>query len=186
MQANEKHPVVMKLNVPFCSRHCSFCSRAVTEGRDTSLIHNYIMALALELRANAEEFADCQIRAIRLGGGCASIMSGNDFDQLIRMIRTFYDVPEDTPITMRVSPADINGANMPFYNRCHVSRYDLEMISLEPEDFIHLDYLNYREQLPYISSGFLRADQRPVMGFVLQYGKKTISRWGFRRSVLET
>ena len=33
---------------------------------------------------------------------------------------------------------------------------------------------------------FLRASQRPVMGFVLLYGKKTVSRWGFRRSVLET
>ena len=54
------------------------------------------------------------------------------------------------------------------------------------EDFLHLETLNYMEQLPYISSGFLRASQRPVMGFVLLYGKKTISKYGFRRSVLET
>ena len=74
----------------------------------------------------------------------------------------------------------------PFFNRNHVSRYDLEFYSLEPQDFIHLDCLNYMDQLPYISSGFLRASQRPVMGFVLLYGKKTVSRYGFRRSVLET
>lgn len=182
----DKHPVLMKINVPLCVRRCSFCPREVITGRDSGLIHDYVMALAVELKANAEEFADCQVQAIRLGGGCASIIDGADFEKLIRLIRSCYDVAQDAPVTLRVSPADINGANMPFYNRSHVSRYDLEMISLEPLDFMHLDYLNYMEQLPYIASGFLRADRRPVMGNVLLYGKKTVSKWGFRHSVLET
>lgn len=186
MENQEKRPVVMKLNMPFCSHRCSFCHRNVTEGRDTQLLHRYVMALAMELKANAEEFSDCEIKAIRLGGGCASIMSGTDLDHLLRLIRTSYHVDEDAQITMRTAPSDINGANMPFFNRSHISRYDLEMISLEPEDFIHLDYLNYKEQIPYISAGFLRAESKQNMGFVLLYGKKTISRWGFRRSVLET
>ena len=183
---SEKQSVVMKLNVPFCTKKPSFVGKNLIETGDTGLVHRYVLALATELAANAEEFADCRVEAIRLGGGTASIMSGGDFDQLCRLIRERYDVAENAPITMRCSPANINGANQPFYNRCHVSRYDLELYSLEPQDFIHLDYLNYMEQLPYISSGFLRASQRPVMGFVLLYGKKTISKWGFRRSVLET
>ena len=114
------------------------------------------------------------------------MMNGGDFDNLIRLIRERYDVAEHAPLTMRCCPADINGANQPFYNRSHVSRYDLELFSLEPQDFPYLGTLNYMEQLPYISSGFLRASQRPVMGCVLLYGKKTISKYGFRRSVLET
>lgn len=186
MENQKKRPVVMKLNVPFCVRHCSFCPRKVIEGHSSDRIHRYVLALALELKANAPEFQDCQVQAIRLGGGCASMIAGPDFDHLFQMLHSLYDVSEDAGLTMRVSPSDINGANMPFYNRRHVTRYDLEMISLEPDDFIHLDYLNYKEQLPYIASGFLRADRRPVMGFVLLYGKKTISRWGFRRSLLET
>ncbi len=186
MENQEKRSVVMKLNVPFCAHRCSFCSRNVTEGRDTQLIHRYVMALAMELKANAGEFEDCQVKAIRLGGGCASIMGGTDLDHLLRLIRTCYHVDVDAQITMRTAPSDVNGANMPFFNRSHISRYDLEMISLEPEDYRYLDYLNYKEQLPYISAGFLRADSRNDMGFVLLYGKKTISKWGFRRSVLET
>ena len=67
----------------------------------------------------------------------------------------------------------------------HVTRYDLELYSLEPLDFCTLDTLNYSEQMPYITHGFLRADRRDSMGFVLLYGKKTVSRWGFRHSVLE-
>ena len=180
---SEKQSVVMKLNVPFCTRKPSFIRKNLIETGKTDLVHRYVLALAQELAANAEDFSDCRVEAIRLGGGTASIMSGTDFDQLCRLIREKYDVAEDAGLTMRTSPADINGANQPFYNRNHVTRYDLELYSLEPQDFIHLDYLNYLEQLPYISSGFLRASQRPVMGFVLLYGKKTVSRWGFRRPV---
>lgn len=182
----DKHPVLMRINVPFCVRKCSFCDRGWVTGRDSGQIHDYVMALAVELKENAEEFADCQVQAVRFGGGCASIIDGTDFEKLIRLIRTSYDVAQDAPITMRVSPADVNGANMPFYNRVGVGRYDLEMMSMEPQDFVYMDYLNYMDQLPYIASGFLRADRRPVMGNVLLYGKKTVSRWGFRRSVLET
>ena len=67
----------------------------------------------------------------------------------------------------------------------NITRYDLELYSLEPLDFCTLDTLNYTRQMPYITHGFLRADSRMSMGFILLYGKKTISRWGFRHSVLE-
>jgi len=183
---SEKQAVVMKLNVPFCTRKPSFIGKNLIETGRTDMVHRYVLALAQELAANAEEFSDCRVEAIRLGGGTASIMSGDDFDHLCRLIRDRYDVAADAGLTMRCSPANINGANQPFYNRNHVTRYDLEFYSLEPQDFIHLDYLNYMDQLPYISSGFLRASQRPVMGFVLLYGKKTVSKYGFRHSVLET
>lgn len=176
----------MKLNIPFCTRKPSFVGRQLIETSDTALVHRYILALAQEIDANAKEFEDCRVEAVRFGGGTASKMNGEDFDKLCRLLHTRFDFADNAGFSMRTSPADINGANMPFYNRNHVTRYDLELFSLEPQDFIHLDCLNYMDQMPYISSGFLRASQRPVMGFVLLYGKKTVSRWGFRRSVLET
>ena len=185
MAATPLHPVVMKLNIPFVTRKPSFCSRQLVEGRNTELLHRYALALALELKANAPDFADCEIQAIRLGGGSASILEGSDLDHILCFVRSCYHVASDAPITMRTCPADINGANMPFYNRSHITRYDLELYSLEPLDFCTLDTLNYTRQMPYITHGFLRADSRMSMGFILLYGKKTISRWGFRHSVLE-
>lgn len=185
METTPLHPVVMKLEFPFITRIPSFCGRTLTEGHNTELLHRYVLALALELKANAEDLADCEIQAIRLGGGSASIISGSDLEQLLRLIRSYYHVAPDAPVSMRTCPADINGANMPFYNRAHITRYDLELYSLEPLDFATLDTLNYTQQLPYIIHGFLRADRRDSMGFILLYGKKTVSRYGFRHSVLE-
>ena len=166
METTPLHPVVMKLNFPFITRKPSFNGRTLIEGRNTEMLHEYVLAMALELKANAADLADCEVQAIRLGGGSASIINGSDLDHLLRLIRSCYHVAEDAPVTMRTCPADINGANMPFYNRSHLTRYDLELYSLEPLDFCTLDTLNYSEQMPYITHGFLRADRRDSMGFV--------------------
>ena len=186
MSAESLRPVVMRISIPFIAKKPAFDARNLIEGRDSAQIHAYIMALALELKANAPEFEDCKVRAIRLDGGSASIANGSDLEHLLRLIRAEYDVAEGAPVSLRTCPADINGGNMPFLNRAHIARYDLEFYSLEAQDFVHLRTLNYMDQLPYISSGFLRAEQRQNMGFILLYGKKTISRYGFRRSILET
>ena len=45
--------------------------------------------------------------------------------------------------------------------------------------------VNRQVGMPYITHGFLRADSRNSMGFILLYGKKNVSRYGFRHSVLE-
>ena len=148
METTTLHPVVMKLNFPFITRKPSFCGRTLIEGHNTELLHRYVLAMALELKANAADLADCEVQAIRLGGGSASIINGSDLDHLLRLIRSCYHVAENAPVTMRTCPADINGANMPFYNRSHVTRYDLELYSLEPLDFCTLDTLNYSEQMP--------------------------------------
>lgn len=184
MTVNEKRPVAMTLSVPFMTRRPPFDARQIIEGRDTKRIHDYALALALELQANASEFEDCRVTGIRLDGGSASMIEGSDLERLLKLVRACYDVDEGAPITLRTCPADINGANMPFFNRSHIARYDLELYSLEPQDFQYLQTLNYMDQMPYISSGFLRAQQRENMGFILLCGKKTISRWGFRRSIL--
>ena len=87
METTTLHPVVMKLNFPFITRKPSFCGRTLIEGHNTELLHRYVLAMALELKANAADLADCEVQAIRLGGGSASIINGSDLDHLLRLIR---------------------------------------------------------------------------------------------------
>ena len=179
-------PVIVNIRFPFMSRRPSFITDEVTEGRDSKLLARYMLALALEMKANAEEFSDCEIQAVRLDGGSASIVNGSDTEKLLRYLEKAYKTVENLPVSMLTCPADINGANMPFYNRAKITRYDLEMYSLEPQDFATLDTLNFMDWIPYISNGFLHAARTNSMGFVLLYGKKNVSKYGFRHSVLET
>lgn len=183
-----KQPLLIRIHVPFVSRKPSFypAEPALTEGHDTKLLRDYVIALANELRANAPDYENCQVTAIRLDGGSASIVDGADLERLLRLLREWYDVSPDVRISLRACPADINGANVPFYNRAAIGRYDLELYSLEPQDFATVDTLNYMDALPYIGMGFLHADRRNSMGFILLYGKRTRAKYGFLHSLMET
>ena len=75
METTTLHPVVMKLNFPFITRKPSFCGRTLIEGHNTELLHRYVLAMALELKANAADLADCEVQAIRLGGAGTSCCS---------------------------------------------------------------------------------------------------------------
>ncbi len=55
METTTLHPVVMKLNFPFITRKPSFCGRTLIEGHNTELLHRYVLAMALELKANAAD-----------------------------------------------------------------------------------------------------------------------------------
>ena len=95
----------MKLNIPFCTRKPSFVGRALVETGKTDLVRRYVLALAQELAANGEEFSDCRVEAVRLGGGTASIMGGEDFDRLCRLIRELGEEAND-PEMVYVRPAE--------------------------------------------------------------------------------
>ena len=58
METTTLHPVVMKLNFPFITRKPSFCGRTLIEGHNTELLHRYVLAMALELKANAADLAE--------------------------------------------------------------------------------------------------------------------------------
>lgn len=173
----------MELHIPFCVHAGSWYRRPVITGRNTERLHFYAMALKTELEANASEFSDCTVSAIHLGGGQSSAVEGEDLLSLIKTINDLYDLQKDAPITMQSLPTDISGANVPFFRRARISRYDFWVLSLEGKDFSHLDCQDTTKLIPYVSN-IIHADERHNMGFVLLYGKESISAQNFRRSLI--
>lgn len=47
METTPLHPVVMKLNFPFITRKPSFNGRTLIEGRNTEMLHEYVLAFGL-------------------------------------------------------------------------------------------------------------------------------------------
>lgn len=179
---NARH-VLMKIHIPFCPRTCDFCTRDIIHGRDTQRLHFYTMALKKEIEANVENFSDCLVTAIHFGGGTASTIEGKDFYELCKAIRTNYNIEKNAPITMRASTLDINGGNVPFFRRAGVTRYDFETMSLECKDFVSLDFPDTLGWIPDVSN-VIHAFEKGNMGFVLLYGKNSITQLNFRRSLL--
>ncbi|NTU89065.1 MAG: coproporphyrinogen III oxidase [Actinobacteria bacterium] len=178
-----KRPILMKLAIPFCVKKCDFCTRDAIEGWDTKRMHAYMEALQKEILVNAEQFSDCEVTAIHLGGGIASNATGQDVSDTMRLIRQHYTVAEDAPITMRAAICNISGASMPFFKRAGVTRYDFEMMSLDPVSYFKLNKRDSLGDFPVICDHFLHSYTNDTLGLVLAVGYEGVRDIDFRRSV---
>ena len=88
----------------------------------------------------------------------------------VRAVRQVCDVAEDAPVAMRSSIANVSGATMPFFRRAGVTRFDFEMLSLNPVDFVRLNRVDNLNDLPIICDHFLHSYANDTLGLVLAFG----------------
>lgn len=165
----EKRDAIVKVEIPFCVRKCAFCTRDVIPGWDSARMRAYVDALVAEIGANADQFDDCVVRAVRIGGGIAS-NAGAGVADIVRALRRALPVADDAQVTMRASIANISGATMPFFRRAGVDRFDFEMLSLNPLDFVRLNRVDNLNDLPIVCDHFLHSYANDSLGLVLAFG----------------
>lgn len=156
-------PLTMKIEIPFVKR----CPRGLCRSNDdwdTSRMEEYVKAVEKEVIANADQFDDCSIEAIRLGGGCASLAPAPCVADLMRTVRQLYHVAENAPVSMTASIADISGATMPFFRRAKITRFDFMMMSLDTFDFARLNTRDNLRDFPLICECF---GSVPIVGVAI-------------------
>ena len=164
-----KRQTVLRLQVPFCFRQCAFCSKTILPGWDPQRLHAYVQALIQELKANGPDFADCQVQAVRIGGGNVTALTGEDLWELYLAVRDNYDLAENAPVTLLASPFQINGSLLAFLNRIPVRRYDYEIFSCLAEDDGWLDRPDPMEKLR-LAGVMTHAAETGAMGAVMVLG----------------
>jgi oxygen-independent coproporphyrinogen-3 oxidase len=147
-------------------------------------------AVQREIEANASQFGDVQITAVRFGGGVAS-NAGEHISHTMRLVRRLYDVADDAPITMRSSISNISGANMPWFKRAGIQRFDFEMMSLNPADFSLLNRNDAWADFIIMCDYLLKTHRNELLGLLLSWGhgakdgNNAASIANFRKSVVE-
>ncbi len=175
-------PVNVVLSTPFSSR-CAVGMRKGDDDWDSPRILRYMQALAKEIEANAAQFKDCEVVAMRFGTGVATLAQGPGFERVIRTLRANYHVSKDAPLSTTASISDISGASMPFFRRAGVSRFDFEIMSLDSFDFSRVNKRDNLRDLPFVCDRFLHSYNTNNLGFVLAYGMPN-NDVPFRRSIL--
>ena len=165
----EKRDAIVQVSVPFCVDDRALRREGMILGWDSARMARYADALVAEIEANAGQFDDCLVRAVQLGGGVAS-NAGADIARIVRAVRQVCDVAEDAPVAMRSSIANVSGATMPFFRRAGVTRFDFEMLSLNPVDFVRLNRVDNLNDLPIICDHFLHSYANDTLGLVLAFG----------------
>lgn len=178
-------PVVVKLELPFAVERRGRPEREQVVGWDRARSGAYLAALQRELSANAGQFDDCEVVAVRMGGGIATNAAGEDLAALGTQLRRSLHVAEDAFTSARASLANISGASITYLRRAGVRRFDFELLSLDKVDFGRLNHVDALQDLQVITEVILHGEVSRSYGVVLAYGYETTGTAPVRRSALE-
>ena len=179
----EKRPVLLKVELPFRLKEREHFAEDMIVGWDSERMRTYVQALIREMLANAGQFDDCQVQAVRYGGGTAS-MAGQALADISAAIHCVFDVAPDASVTMSAAVSNISGATFPFFKRAGVQRFDMEMMALFQPIFARCNNVDAFDFFAIACDSFLHAYANDTLGLVLAYGVGGVSMQDFRRSCL--
>ncbi len=180
-----KRNVVVRLELPFALEHRGRPEREQVVGWDRQRTTAYLEALRREIASNAGEFADCQVKAVRLGGGIATNAPADELWKVCKTLRESLNLAKDTPMSARASICNVSGASMPYLRRAGVTRFDFELLALDSSDFCRLNHTDAIQDLGYIEDSFLHAYANKTLGVVLAYGYDAPDTRSFRRTIVQ-
>jgi len=119
--------IALYMHIPFCKHRCDYCSFVSYAGREGD-IPIYIRALQDELKIYA---AGQHVRSAYFGGGTPSLLSVQQFDDLMSVIRCNYTLDDSDEVTMEANPGTVDGEYLAAIRALGINRISLGVQSLD-------------------------------------------------------
>jgi len=93
------------IHIPFCSKRCTYCDFYTEVAPD--LIPDLVKYLVKEINIRKDYLKNETISTIYFGGGTPSILSRDQFSEILNGIFAVYTVEENVEITFEANPDDL-------------------------------------------------------------------------------
>ena len=135
------NPAGIYISIPFCRQKCSYCNFA-SDVHASSLLPRYLNALAAEItqrselwkKAGVPGWEDIRVDTIYMGGGTPGLLDFGQLSELLRAVRTSFDVEEDAEITIEASPENVTPSSAAAWAASGVNRLSLGVQSMVREE----------------------------------------------------
>ena len=97
---------------------------------DARAVAQALQALCAELDSMKEDYADCEVTAIRFRGGYLSLLDAEDLSRLLQRVRRAFRVRKDCPISGPMFPGQLDMQMIALYRDEQVSPLLFELPSL--------------------------------------------------------
>jgi len=121
------------IHIPFCVRKCHYCDFLSAPCNEETR-QKYVETLCMEVAQRAGKFKDRKVDTIFFGGGTPSILSIEQFGQIMAVIKQEFDVLPKAEISMEVNPGTVNREKLEAYRRLGVNRLSIGLQSADNEE----------------------------------------------------
>lgn len=136
--AETAKPLLLDLHIPYCIRPERYI-RAFGETGSNEQKDAYMRALMREVRAWEGELDGYQIRAVRLGGGSATVMSPDLLGETLALVRRTLPMAPGAEVSFDALPNTIGTPSLTGISAGHPTRAELMIRSEKDEELRALD-----------------------------------------------
>ena len=94
------------IHIPFCVKKCNYCA-FLSFAAEAEVRMAYVNALIREIELRSEAAKDKSIDTVYFGGGTPSVLEVSEIRDIMRALRSCYDIKEDAEITIESNPGTL-------------------------------------------------------------------------------
>ena len=143
------------IHIPYCVKRCGYCDfntytpaeLKISTGLE-QISNSYIDLLLQEIDLVREQIVgEITFPSIFFGGGTPSLMQPNDIGRVISKIKTEFDLPLNSEITLECNPDTVTKDSLENFKKVGINRVSFGMQSAVPHVLATLDRTHKPENL---------------------------------------
>jgi oxygen-independent coproporphyrinogen-3 oxidase len=143
------------IHIPYCVKRCGYCDfntytpaeLKISTGLE-QISNSYIDLLLQEIDSVREQIVgEITVPSIFFGGGTPSLMQPNDIGRVISKIKTEFDLPLNSEITLECNPDTVTKDSLENFKKVGINRVSFGMQSAIPHVLATLDRTHKPENL---------------------------------------
>ena len=145
MVKDVKKSLGIYVHIPFCARKCNYCD-FLSWNKSEDVQREYIRALVREIKVSSDEFRECCVETIYIGGGTPSFVDSRYIGELLECIYDKYDVRDNAEVTIEVNPGILDIKKIMDYKKAGINRVSMGLQSTINEELEMLGRIHTYEE----------------------------------------
>jgi len=132
------------IHIPFCDHKCIYCDFYSIITSDN--IQPFLSSVKKEISHYAEKYSEGrELISIYFGGGTPSLMESRYISQIIRAIKTNFNVLPDAEITLETNPGTVSLQKLKEFRDVGINRLSIGIQSFDDDDLKFLTRIHNSE-----------------------------------------
>ena len=127
-------PAVLYLTMPFYPIRSRYDRRVLHPMENSALMEEYVRALRREIESSAADYADCEILAVKVGGGIAGHAADEALGKLLRDLRGLFSFSTDAQTVLNVHPGMVSAETHLAFRRGEVDWLSVDYATADPNE----------------------------------------------------
>ncbi|MBU7577259.1 MAG: radical SAM family heme chaperone HemW [Flavihumibacter sp.] len=120
------------IHIPFCRKACHYCNFHFSTQLDNKL--RMVKAIARELTERAPIWRDHPIETLYFGGGTPSLLSQEELNALLSVVRDQFYLSPTAEITLEANPDDLSSPALDSWQAAGINRLSIGIQSFHETD----------------------------------------------------